>query len=379
MSFQDTQYAYPQARALLILLIPLLVLFWNYWNHRNSILKGFADPELWDSVLVNQPAFLFWGKALAICLAWICATIALMQPMSYGTYPEEVSKTIAGSKEVIGVKRHPHEVIFLVDVSASMGVKDMRSSQSRLDFAKDLIQDMTNRLDGQTAALETFTSEVNALSPLTTSYVFVYTMAKQIQINEGGIPGTNLLKALQTIRERYFSSPTKIKKTLVLITDGQDTEAEFANEPEKQKITNEIVNLVSDAEKNHLSIITVGMGSPQGSVVPNLTYENKSIVSALNEKLLQELSRRGKGKYYFANSYAAINLGQEIFKEIKRGETASQTISTLAEEQDNLVHRRYFQIPLGIAILLLLGIILIPDTLQKQQMGFHNESRKNFQ
>jgi Ca-activated chloride channel family protein len=302
----------------------------------------------------------------------------LMQPMSYGTYPEELSKTLSDSKKVTGIKRQPHEVIFLVDVSASMAVKDMRSSQARLDFAKDLLQDMTNRLDGQTAALEAFTSDVNALSPLTTSYVFLYTMAKQLKINEGGIPGTNILKALKTIRERYFSSPTDIKKTLVLITDGQDTEVEFGGS-EKQKITDEIISLVADAEKNHLSVITVGMGTPQGSVVPNLTYEGKPVVSALNEKLLQELSRRGKGKYYFANAYAAINLGQEIVKEIKRGEASSQTISTSTDEQDNLVHRRYFQIPLGIAILLLLGTLLAPDTLQKQQIGFHKKSRKHFQ
>ena len=368
MTMLDTYYAFPEAAYAFILLVPILALFWSLWQYRHLIINRFADSDVRQTVIIPRPNSIYIGKVITLSFVWICTTLALMQPISYGRYPEELAQSASKPEQLSGRQRQPHSVIMLLDASASMSVADMRTGQTRLDYAKELASGIVNRLDGQSVALEAFTSEVTPLSPLTTSYIFVYTMAKQIQINEGGVPGTDLLDTLKNIRERYFPIPNDLQKTLVLMTDGEDTTIEFAGS-EKQKDSNAILDQVADAEKNQLRVITVGLGTKQGKAILNIVFNGNPVISTLNEELLQQLSNKGRGKYYFADSYASINLAEEIVKEIKQqekgsssGEEASQKITG---EQDNLIHYRYFQIPLGIAIILLLGILLLPDRLRK--------------
>lgn len=327
MNLHDTYYAFPQASYLLIFLFPILALFWALFNYRNKILQQFATETI-----VPRSTLIFFVKVIALCLSWIFATIALMQPISYGTYPEAMSS----------LKQKPHAIILLIDTSASMSVDDMRSGQTRLDVAKEVAEDIVNKLDGQLVALEAFTSEVTPLSPLTTSYTFVVNMIKKMQINTGGVPGTDLLDALKSMREKYFSLSKDLKKTLLIFTDGEETRSGVSQK--------EILDLVSDADENNLKIVVVGTGTTQGKTIPNIMYEGKPVVSKLNEELLRKLGK----KYYYANDYAAINLAEEISRDLTEKE--SQTYAT-----DDKVHDRYFQIPLAIAIFFLLINLFFPD------------------
>lgn len=369
MSLQNIYYSLPEAGYLLFLLFPIAALLWMIYRYRERTRNVFASPEILPALLTARPNSAYIGKSLALCLAWVCAVVALMQPISYGHYPEELARP-AGAGLVSGKQREAHDIILLIDASASMTIADMRSKQSRLEFAKQVASAIVNRFDGQRVAVEAFTTEVTPLSPLTTSYFFAYSMIKQIQANEGGAPGTDLLKALQEIHRKYFAIPSNVQKTLILLTDGEDTGLEYTQSSEQQKRLKEMLDQVEDAAKNHFRVTTIGIGTKQGGSVPGITYKGESVVSRLNEELLQELSQRGSGHYYFANSFAPINLAEEIVAKIKNEEnelgSKSQTSSTASGKQDNLIHYQYFQIPLGAALFLLVLILLIPNTSKRK-------------
>ncbi len=85
-------------------------------------------------------------------------------------------------------------------------------------------------------------------------------MLKQLQINEGGVSGTSIAAALKDMHERYFSIPTSLIKTLVLLTDGGDTYLETLQGQARDSEINSMVNSLGNPEQNHLRVFTIGMG-----------------------------------------------------------------------------------------------------------------------
>ncbi len=116
--------------------------------------------------------------------------------------------------------------------------------------------------------------------------------------------GTIISDALET-SSRVFNSTEKRYKTIILITDGEDHD-ENAIRKAKQL-----------AEQG-VMIISVGIGSVQGSVIPDpVSGGNKKdeagniIISKLNEELLKSVAARTNGIY--------INLqtSEEAIKKVK--------------------------------------------------------------
>lgn len=360
MNLKDVRSIFPEAAYLLFLLIPIVLLLWSYWRYRVRMAGIYADRDLQPNVAFLPSKGVFIEKAMALCLAWVFAVLALMQPISYGYYPEQAAK---GIQKKSSMQRKPHHLIFLLDASASMLVKDMRDGRARLDFAKEAAEGIVRKLDGESVALEAFTSDATPLSPLTPGYFFVLSQIKHMQVNEGNSAGTDLLKALQEVERSYFLDKAVVKTTLILLTDGEDTRLEFSQGLDKQNREREIAGFMANAKNKGVETIVIGTGTKQGGFVPGITYEGKKVVSRLNEELLQKISRSAGGRYVYANAFAAINLGEMIAKELNRQSISQQSVekTSVFEPQDNLVHARYFQIPLFLAILLLAGALLLPE------------------
>ncbi|MFQ5728976.1 MAG: VWA domain-containing protein [Waddliaceae bacterium] len=261
----DLHYNFPLAVYLFILVIALFILLCRLYFFRESVLERFAKPKILNKVLIPRSRYNFWGKVAAICMAWILAILALMQPEGNGHYPLEGTIEAAGKpkgkeKEAI-VQRKAHDVIFLVDASASMGATDTRTKATRLDYAKEIVDEAISRLRGESVALYAFTSDTTKLSPLTMDYLFVRLMLRQMQINEGEIAGTNLVEAIADMRDFHFSILTPKLKTLILLTDGGDTQLEELTGQERKHQIAATLNLVENADINQLRIFTIGMGT----------------------------------------------------------------------------------------------------------------------
>ena len=356
---------------LLVLVIILFALFWRLYIYRKTTLENFAESKILKDILIPRSQTNYWTKVIAVCAAWTLATLALMQPTGNGHYPlKEMAagetKTKGSENEAI-VRRKAHDVIFLVDASASMEVGDTRTKESRLDFAKEIIDEIISRLTGESVVLDAFTSDTTQLSPLTMDYLFVRLMLRQLQINEGEIAGTNLVEAIADMKDFYFPTITPKLKTLILLTDGGDTQLEELTAPERENQINTILNLANDAKENQLRIFTIGMGTQKGSEVPGVLYEGKPVVSSLDDDLLKKLSAKGRGEYYFANDWTAMELAVNIIS--KMGEEGSpleeykvQLPSGISRGDEDLLFDLFFQYPLALALIFLSVALIFPDS-----------------
>ncbi|MGA8165059.1 MAG: vWA domain-containing protein [Waddliaceae bacterium] len=363
----DLHYAFPPAAYLLPLVVLFFILYWRLFVFRRSIWQNFGSSTILASVLTQRSFYNFWAKTAALSAAWVLAIFALMQPRGNGHYPTllevEQKRPEDDAKEAVA-RRKAHDVIFLIDASASMNVKDTRLGGSRLDDAKEIADEIISRLKGESVALWAFTSETTRLSPLTHDYLFVRLMLRQLNINEGDIAGTNLLEALADMREQYFSIFTPKHKTVIVLTDAGDTQLEEKTGEKRQELINALRHVIRDADAHQLRLFTIGLGTKQGGQIPNVMFKGQPVVSRLDEELLKALSRQGRGGYYFANDWTAMDLAKDVIAKMGKEEPPLEKYHVVGEvrEQEHLVYDLFYQIPLGVAMVLLGFVIFFPDT-----------------
>lgn len=366
MSLHNIYYAFPNAAYLLVGMVIIAILFAYLFRFRNRKQQQFVSSQMLHKLMIPRSTIIFWAKVAALCGTWALSTLALMQPVSYGNYPAELSRLQNPTSSIIR-QRPAHQVILLIDASASMAVTDGRNGESRLDLAKEVADAIVSKLDGQTVALHAFTSEVTQLSPPTLDYLYVRLMLRDLHLDEGGAAGTDFANALKEMHSTYFNESTALLKSLVIISDGGDTFVESQRGPSRQQAIDDLLKLVNNSSQNNFHVFTIGTGSANGGIVPKVVFEGKPVHSSIMSELLQQLSENGQGAYYLANDYAASELASKVVEALKHGETMIQEQhpqKILA--QKSLIHDLYFQIPLGLAILLLAFVLLFPDTLTKR-------------
>jgi Ca-activated chloride channel family protein len=343
---------------ILAFFVPFIAL--ALFNYRKVILAKFASRQVLEEILIPRSRINYWAKVIALSLILILAVLAWMEPQGNGHYPLGVKAPLKQEEQTL--RRRVHDVIFLIDASASMGVKDTRTGVTRLDYSKEIVDEVISQLRGDNVALWAFTSQPLKLSPLTLDYLYVRLMLKQLEINEGNIPGTNFIKVLETLRKEYFSGLSSKWRTLIIFSDGGD-------ELEKNELE-AATKLVNDAAALNLHVYTVGLGTQQGGLVPGVLEQGKSVYSRLNSQLLVDLAKRGRGEYYVANDMNAVELAQNLLSKIEKEggfEKVNRRQSELLGKED-LIYDLYFQIPLAAVILLLLFVIFFPDTRRKRAL-----------
>ena len=273
--------------------------------------------------------------------------------------PEANKQKEQGSQ--VKIRRRAHNVFFLLDVSASMSVPDSRTGAARLDFAKEIADQIISQFQGEMGSLDAFTSEVTPLSPLTTDYLFLRLMLRHARINEGDLPGTDIIHAIEEMRNKYFTQNDSKLKTLILLSDGGDTFIESLQGEEREQAIERLLDLLGNTEASHLRVYTIGLGSLQGEDIPNLIYEGKPVHSALDEEILRKIARRGRGVYYPARDYTSIALAKDLVESMRQDPPFLETemvIRSIAGNQKERLYNLYYQVPLGLA-LLLMGIVLL--------------------
>lgn len=360
MNVTDLYYNFPEAAYLIFIVLLFLFLFWIFYRYRMKILASYSSSEKFSELALPQPTSTYWIKTAGYCLAWLCLCLALMQPKGNARYPQEA---LQAKKSINALRLKPHEVIFLIDASASMSVPDGRLGLARLDNAKDIADQVMSRLKGQSGSLYAFTSEVSKLSPPSMDYLFMRLMLRNLSINEGDVNGTDLKAALRYIQENYLKQKTPFIKTLVILSDGEDNHLEDLKGQERETYMREITDLLGNPTESQLHVYTIGVGTQKGGDIPKLTYEGKGVVSHLNEDLLKAISNKGQGRYYSGNEYAAIDIATDLATQITKADVfAPVGLEGNSVPQEDLIYDLYFQFPLGLAILLLGLCIFLPDT-----------------
>lgn len=372
MIVDDLHFVLPQAANLILAFLIFLVLFWLLFNRQQNFQNKFLA-----NLVVKSSLLIFWTKAFALCVVWTLACIALMQPFGNERYPEgEKIKKWANSQKSLNARfvqqKKAHDILILIDVSASMSVPDAREGLTRLTFAKEIADEIVRELRGENVALYSFTSEALELVPLTSDYLFARLLLRDLQINQGGGDGTNILKTLQEMRRRYFEKPSERLKTVILLSDGGDNHLELSAINAHDQEVHKILQPIVAAKSQHLRVFTIGLGSRQGALIPNLSYQGKSVSSALDQELMEKLAKEGEGLYIFANQFSAPEIAQQVIKQFKKSpvgvteETITRTLSS--ESKVDFIRDWYYQTPLGIAIILLAFILFWPDVWSKEKL-----------
>lgn len=350
------------AAFILILAIPVFAyLYWDLITWREKIVKVFAASVIAASLLTITSKNYAMRRAVYLIIAWLFAVIALAQPKGGARYPEEV---LANTKEnKIGTaKRKSHDLIFAIDTSQSMAIRDSDQAKTRLEKAKELADELAGTVRGDSVNLFAITSEATALVPPTIDYIFFRLMLSHMTYNEGEVAGTDLLQSLQAIFNQIREEPYEKNRILLLFTDGGDTEWESSIGEQKSKREQQILAAVQNIVNLKTTLFIIGTGSLKGEVVPDILYHGKEVKSVLQQELLQKISQVGQGYYWAANSQATTQLVNEIAAKIKEQTTSTQYLTTNRSGGaiKELIYDYYFQVPLFLAILFLAIAVCIP-------------------
>ena len=361
---KDILYQFPSAAYLIFLILLFLGIYWYLFLYLEKKKHDFASINLWKDLIRGRSPAIFWVKTSLFCLAWVFLTLALMDPVGYGRYLSSDKKE---SSERIH-KRKPHEITLLIDASASMGVGDLPNQKKRLDVAKEIADELISGLQGESVSLYAFTNQLLQLSPPTYDYLYVRLMLRQLQINEAGTAGTNLVETFAQMRKQYDGESNAVEKSLILLSDGGDTSLESLKGAERQKKIDLLQKTIQKMnEENHVRLFVVAVGSERGGIVPNVTFEGKPVLSRLERPLLKAITDAGRGKLFEASGQSMRALAKEIAFDYKQEATVVQS----SKASPDLIHDRFYQFPLGIALLLLAVKLLL------EQDAFNTNARRS--
>lgn len=316
---------------LLILLLPLLgILMVSYLRWRNKRRNLFAEKKF-QQELFPKPAKFSKFLPVLYLLATFFLIIAIVDVLS-------------GSEE-IKTKQKMNNVIFLLDVSNSMNAQDV--PPNRLDQAKNIIISTMEKMSNDKVGIVVFAGEARSIMPLTTDFQAAETYLGGVETNIVKIQGTDYLKALQTVTDKFKNIPRGARQ-VVLVSDGEDNEG---NEKAAIKM----------ATKEGISMITVGVGSEEGAPIPEYVFgqlmgyksdrAGQTVISQRETQALQNIAYQTGGSYVDGNSLESATT------QIIDGLSKSASTSNTFVKSNNAIH--YYQYFLGVSIFLFLIIFLL--------------------
>jgi Ca-activated chloride channel homolog len=259
-----------------ILLIALCIK--NYRRIKDSI-KHLAHPQNLATIFKNFSLRKLFLKTLLLTIGICFLFLALLQPQW-------------GKKEQI-IKQEGRDVVIILDISRSMLAKDMKPT--RLDFAKLKIRTLLSKLTCERVGLIVFSGSAFVQCPLTIDSAAFLTFLQNVDTEIISSGTTSLDKALTKALEVFEPATGRKNKLVILLTDGEDYSLNL-NAAQ------------SNAIKENLHVFALGIGTPEGAPIPKLDESGNSaghetdekgniVLSALNEKLLQELCTQLHGHY----------------------------------------------------------------------------------
>ena len=243
------------------------------------------------------------------------------------------------------IKRRGIEILFAVDTSKSMMTPDVKPN--RLTRAKLAVSDFVNHLNGDGVGLVAFAGNAFLQCPITLDYTAFGESLDALDTNTIPRGGTNITSAIREA-QAALQNRTGKDKVLILLTDGDDLEGNA-------------IDAAKAAAKDGLKIFTVGVGTPNGDLIP-VPDENgggyikddsgQYVKSHLDEATLKSIAEATGG------IYAPLGAQGQGLETIYQTGLAPLTKHDLASRQQKVYIER-FQWPLAASLGLLLASLLV--------------------
>jgi Ca-activated chloride channel family protein len=277
MTFSDPRWLWGLAT------LPLLALLeWRALRRVPLRLAGLVGTRAPHALLVQPAPGRRRDSALCTLAALACLAIGAAGP-EWGR--EVVRRAATGS-----------DLVFVVDVSASMDSRDV--PPSRLDEARREALAVLDRVEGSRVGVVAFAGDAVRLCPLTLDRGAARLTLESLSSGSVSEPGTDLARALR-MAVRVMPGGRRQEQAILLWTDGEDLEQGARG-------------IIDELERTGIRVFAVGVGTPSGDVVPMLDDQGRAtdvkrdehgmaVRSRLDEELLRTIAQRTHGVYFSAS------------------------------------------------------------------------------
>lgn len=313
----------------LLILLPFLVAFYLYSNHRRrKKIRQYGDPELLAQLMPDvskyRPDVKFW-----LMFAALTMVIFMLARPQFGSKMETV-------------KRQGVETVVALDISNSMLAQDV--TPSRLDKSKKLISRLVETFNNDKVAMIVFAGEAFTQLPITSDYISAKMFLETINPSLISTQGTDIRGAID-LAMKSFTPNEGVGRAIVLITDGENHEGGA-------------IEAAQEAAKQGVRVFVLGVGSPDGSPIPvegtndfRRDKDGNVVVTRLNEQMCQEIARAGNGIYVRVDNTNSAEraLNAEINK-LAKADVETQVFTEFDEQ---------FQVLACLALILLAAEIML--------------------
>lgn len=300
--FANPNYLY------LLLLVPGFVLLYLMARMARRIkLRKFGRPDVIASLMPDASRYTPALKITLTLIALAALVIVVARPRSGGSEEQETAAGI--------------EVMIAFDVSNSMlaSSTDRHDGISRLDRARLLLEKLIDRLHNDRVGLVIFANNSKMQLPLTSDFysakMYLSELSPALITNQGTDISTAMKMAMNG-----FSPAEDMRKAIILITDAEDHEGQA-------------IETAKLAAENGIQIDVIGVGTPQGAVLPGFaTPEGTPVVTRLNEELAQEIAKAGDGIYVNGASPSALGELTSQLDKLQKSEFNTVKYTAAAEQ-----------------------------------------------
>ncbi len=309
-------------------------------RRRKQELAKFAAPHLLPLLTANVSQARRRLKQALFVLGLACLCAALARPQWGSRWVE--------------LRRKGVDLLIAVDVSKSMLAPDMKPS--RLERTKMAVRDFTARLDGgDRIGLMPFAGTAFLRFPLTTDYDAFNTALDSLDTETVPKGGTSIGQVIEDA-VRFLSGESN-HKVLILLTDGEDLDDDEDG----------LRRALALAAQEKMLIYTVGVGTPQGELIPlpegGFVQDESGafVTSRLDEQTLTAAAEATGGSYTPLGS-----MGEGLVSLYERKLAALRKEEQERRKKKIPVER--FQWPLAAAVLLFSADFLLIGRRQRLRL-----------
>lgn len=297
-------------------------------RRKKSLLTKIAHIEMFTRLIPPETGF-FKKTKMALLVAGISFIFVSLALPQWGV-------EFTSSPPQLG------QVVIATDASLSMNAQDI--APSRMENAKMMFRVLVDKLEKYRIGVVAFAGNAYVQCPITTDADAIKYFVSRISAGMLATKGTRLSAPINLAGEMLSRYPGR--KALIILTDGEDHKK------------GEIESALEKAKELGIVIFTVGIGSPQGSLIPldgqyKLDEKDNPVVTRLDEDTLIKIAQSSKGAYI---RYSAVEpVADELSVQLEN------MTKTTSEGTARQIYKNRYQIPLLIALVLLLIEFIMPE------------------
>ena len=337
-------YFYFFAVLLLVLFVFVGDVLWKKKKQRH-----FAEAGLLSKIAPTTSTFKAILKVVIFSLGLSFLILSLVNP-KMGT-------------KLKTVKREGVDIVFALDVSKSMLAEDI--APNRLEKSKQIISKVIENLGSDRIGVIVYAGSAYPLLPITTDHASAKMFLQNANPDMVSSQGTAINEALD-LAKTYYNNDDQTNKFLIILSDGEDHEAQT-------------ISLAETLTENGVKVFTVGVGTESGQPIPirkngRMTYKKdrkgEVVITQRHAEVLKEIAEKTQGRYIDGNrTEKPVNAIVDVIANAQKHEFETKQFSDYKDQ---------FQwfVALGMFFLLLDVFLHEKKTKWLQKMDLFHEQKK---